>query len=223
MEAPEVSDRLFGPDGSHSLRGHQNQARDASGSCVADVLDRVGACHPAFSASLRQPCFEYDPEERVVLPFPPKPEGHSSLTSWSYRIASGALSTFFLVFFVLAGALIKAIPSGLWILWSWATFSNPDRYRPFFEQEKERKRLKTGRMKADISYYAGLVDLGCEEMKVETEDGYILTMQRIVDDRPEGVNSRRILTFLKVVANRRKISRSLAPWSHAGLGDILCQ
>jgi Partial alpha/beta-hydrolase lipase region len=202
MEEQEVSDMPFVSDGSHSHRGHQNQVREASGSCFADVLDRVGACHPAFFASLRQPCFEYDPEEGVVLPIQPKPEGHSSLTSWSYRIVSGALSTFFLVFFVLAGALIKAIPSGLWILWSRATFRNPDRYRPFFEQEQERKGLKTGILKADIPYYAGLVGLGCEEIEVETEDGYILTMQRLVDGRPEGINSRRIFTFTEVAANR---------------------
>jgi len=200
MPEPAVSDMPFVSDGSHSVRGYENQSRKSSGSCIADVLDRVGACHPALFASLRQPCFEYDPEEGVVLPLPSKSEECSSLTRWSYRVVSGALSTIFLVFYVLVGALLKAIPSGLWILWSRTTFRNPDRYRPFFEQETERKGLKTGRMKADIPYYAGRVGLDCEEMKLETEDGYILTMQRLVDCRPEGTNSRRTFPLMKAVA-----------------------
>jgi len=192
MGKPVVSNMPFVSDGTHSVRGYQNQFREPAGSDFGDFLNG-SARHPAFLAYSRQASLEYDPEETVVLPLPAKPASFSSFMSWWYRIVSGLLSTIFLIFYVLMGALIKAVPLGLRALWSWCTFRNPDRCRPFFEEETERKHIKTGRMKADISYYAGRVGLDCEEMKIETEDGFILTMQRIVDRRPEGINSRRIL------------------------------
>jgi hypothetical protein len=190
MGDPGASIMPFVSDGTHSLRGYGNQLREPSAAYFGDGPAR-STCHPAFLAPGRQASLESDSEEGFVIPLPAKSTGYSSLTTWWYRIVSGLLSTIFLIFYVLLGALIKAIPSGLWVLWSWCTFRNPDRYRPFYVAEKERRRMKTHRMKADISYYAGHVGLDCEEMKVETEDGFILTMQRIVDRRPEGINSRR--------------------------------
>ena len=194
MGDPVVSNMPFVSDGSQSLRGYTNQFRERAGSDFGDMLNGP-ASHPAFLVYSRQASLEYDPEETVVLPLPAKPASFSPSVTWWYRIVSGLLSTIFLIFYVLMGALIKAVPWGLWVLWSWCTFRNPNRYRPFFEEERERKHIKTGRIKADISYYAGRVGLDCEEMKAETQDGFILTMQRIVDRRPEGINSRRILHY----------------------------
>ena len=116
--------------------------------------------------------------------FPTIPTRFSTLAVWFYGISSAILSTFFLVFYVLFGALIKSIPTIAWDVWSWCQFKDPDRFRPFYQEEKARKHLDTGNLVCDIGYYARHVGLECDEMKTETEDGFILTMQHIVDRRP---------------------------------------
>jgi len=116
--------------------------------------------------------------------FPTIPTRFSTPAVWFYSISSAALSSFFLVFYVLSGALIKSIPTIAWDVWSWCQLKDPERFRPFYQEEKERKHLDTGKLVCDIGYYARLVGLECDEMKTETEDGFILTMQHIVDRRP---------------------------------------
>jgi Partial alpha/beta-hydrolase lipase region len=114
-----------------------------------------------------------------LLPF--IPTHYSLFVVHSTHVLSLLLSSFFLVFYVLVGALLKSIPSMLWTLSSWIQFKDPGRNRPFYEQEKARKHLPRGLLKCDIDYYAKRVGLSCEESKIETEDGFILTLQHIID------------------------------------------
>ena len=116
--------------------------------------------------------------------FPKIPPRFSSPAILFYRISSVTLSTFFLVFYVLGGALIKGIPRIALDVWSWCQLKDPARFRPFYQEEKERRHVPTGKLVCDIGYYAQHVGLECDEMTTETEDGFILTMQRIVDRRP---------------------------------------
>jgi len=79
---------------------------------------------------------------------------------------------------------------------SWCQLKDPNRLRPFYQQEKERKRLNTGKLKCDINYYAKLQGLRGEETRIETEDGFILTLQHIIDRSPGSVDSTRTLLHL---------------------------
>jgi hypothetical protein len=44
----------------------------------------------------------------------------------------------------------------------------------------------------DVGYYAQLVGLKSEEVKVETEDGFMLTVQHIIDVRPGAPDWKRL-------------------------------
>lgn len=122
--------------------------------------------------------------------FPTIPPRFTTPVVWFYGISSATWSTFFLVFYVLGGALIKSLPTIAWDVWSWCQLKDPGRFRPFYEEEKERKYLDTGKLVCDIGYYAQRVGLECDEMKTETEDGFILMMQHIVDRRPGATPSK---------------------------------
>ena len=87
--------------------------------------------------------------------------------------------------------MFNTVPLIAWVLWSWFNFKDPNRFRPFYKEEKERKDIETGRLKCDIAYYAKRVGLDCDEAKVETEDGFILAIQHIIDRRPGSVDSKR--------------------------------
>jgi Partial alpha/beta-hydrolase lipase region len=126
--------------------------------------------------------------------FPPLPEHYSFITVQFYSCLSFFLSIGFLVFVVLC-AMVKTVPSILWVLCSWCLFKDPNRLRPFYQEEKERKQVKTGKLKCEIGYYAQRVGLDCEESKIETEDGFILKIQHIIDRRPGSVDSKRINPF----------------------------
>lgn len=129
----------------------------------------------------------------MLSPLLPTIPGHFSLLPcYFYCFTSMALSTFFLVFYVLLGALLKSTPMLGWTLWSWCQFKDPRRNRPFYKEEKARNHIETGKLKCDIGYYANRVGLQCYETKVETEDGFILTMQHIVDTRPGAIDPSRI-------------------------------
>jgi len=128
--------------------------------------------------------------------FPTIPPRFSTLAIWFYGFSSAMLSTFFLVFYVLIGALIKSLPTIAWDVWSWCQFKDPGRFRPFYEEEMERKHLDTGKLVCDIGYYASRVGLECDEVKTETEDGFILTMQHIVDRRPGATPSKSIRALI---------------------------
>lgn len=159
-------------------------------------------------------------DETVSNPlFPPLPKHYSFATVQLYRILSMILSVGFLVF-VLICAMVKTLPSIFWVIWSWCQFKDPHRLRPFYRREKERKHLKTGKLKCDVGYYAQRAGLECDETKIETEDGFILTIQHIVDRRPEAVSSKSAST--SELAKNRKISCAIATWVTAGVWDILC-
>jgi hypothetical protein len=134
-----------------------------------------------------------DAEKPSDVLIPPVPTHFSPAIIRFCSFTSVILSTFFLVFFVLLGAILKAIPSMLWAVWSWCQFKDPNRHRPFYKEEKERQHMKKGRLTCDIGYYAQLVGLECDETKVETEDGYILTMQHIIDRRPGATDCKSII------------------------------
>jgi len=120
---------------------------------------------------------------------------HYSIGARMIYWISSALLSFLLLFVVVSFAMVKTVPSIVWVLSSWMQFKDPNRLRPFFAEEKRRKRLPTGKLKCDIGYYARREGLECEEMKVETEDGFILTIQHIVDpkDRETDLKSALIL------------------------------
>ena len=123
--------------------------------------------------------------------YPPAPDHYSFPTTLWYRVISAILSLLFLCI-VVVFAIVKTIPSIAWVLWSWLQFKDPDRYRPFYEQEKRRKNIDQGKLKCDIGYYARREGLDCEETKIETDDGFILTLQHIIDNRPGAVDFKRI-------------------------------
>ena len=99
------------------------------------------------------------------------------------------LSVCFLVF-VVTCAMAMIVPSMAWTVLSWCQFKDPDRLRPFYVLEKERRRIDTGKLKCDVGYYAQRVGLECHESQVETEDGFILTIQHIVDRTPGAIDAK---------------------------------
>lgn len=127
-------------------------------------------------------------DETVSSPlFPPLPSHYSFLTIIIYRVLSMFLSIGFLIVVVVC-AMATTVPSLAWVLWSWFCFKDPNRKRPFYLQEKRRTHIDPGKLKCDIGYYAQRVGLDCEEFKIETEDGYILAIQHIVDRNPGSVD-----------------------------------
>jgi Partial alpha/beta-hydrolase lipase region len=115
---------------------------------------------------------------------------HSFAACIMYRVLSAVLSAIFLTV-VMILAMLKTLPSVFWVLWSWIQYKDPDRLRPFYARERERKGIDVGKLTLDVTYYANRVGLDCEEFTVETEDGFILIVQHIFDKRPGAVDWRR--------------------------------
>jgi hypothetical protein len=160
-------------------------------------------------------------DETVSNPlFPPLPTHYSFATAQFYRFLSMILSVGFLVF-VLICAIVKTLPSIAWVIWSWCQFKDPDRLRPFYKREKERRHIKTGKLKCDVGYYAQRAGLECDETKIETEDGFILTIQHIVDRKQDAVDSKSMI--ISDLANNRKISGVIVTRIIAGIWNILRQ
>jgi Partial alpha/beta-hydrolase lipase region len=136
-----------------------------------------------------------DDETQPTLLIPPVSScQYSSFEALLFNISSSILSPLFLIFCVLVPAILSAIPVLAWAIWSYVQFKDPNRWRPFYEEEKERRYMDTGKIVSDIGYYARRVGLDCEEFKIETEDGYILTMQHLIDKRPGAVPSNRTIS-----------------------------
>jgi len=66
---------------------------------------------------------------------------------WTFRISSAILSFFFLLVIIL-GAAFTSIPGWIKKLGLLITFQNPDKRRPFYEEENRRKRSRTVAEKA---------------------------------------------------------------------------
>lgn len=129
-------------------------------------------------------------DETVSNPlFPPLPTHYSWPTIIFYRVLSMILSVCFLIFVVIC-AMLKTVPSMVWVVWCWCQLKDPDRSRPFYTLEKERKRIDSGKLKCDVRYYAQRVGLECDEMQIETEDGFILTIHHIVDRSADGIETK---------------------------------
>jgi len=140
-----------------------------------------------------RPSVSEEVDETVSSPLlPPIPNHITPATALFYRYLSGLLSTLFLVDVILLGALVKSLPGLCWTVWSWCQFKDPGRFRPFYEEERKRRHLETGKLKCDIEYYAQRVGLECDETTIQTEDGFILAMHHIVDRRPGAVDSKSI-------------------------------
>jgi len=122
---------------------------------------------------------------------PPLPSHYSFLTTQFYRLLSFFLSLAFLTV-VVTLAMFKTFPSIAWIVRSRIQFKDPNRLRPFYKQEKERKHKPQRKLKCDVSYYAQQEGLSCQEFKVETEDGFILTIHHIFDPEPGAIDPQSI-------------------------------
>jgi len=122
--------------------------------------------------------------------FPPVPTHYSFFAKYFYRILSFFLSILFLSCNVII-ATVHSVPSIGRVILSWLRFRDPNRHRPFYKLEKSRRKIPTGKLKCDVAYYAKLVGLDTEELNIETEDGFILTVQHIIDRRPGAVYWRR--------------------------------
>lgn len=134
-------------------------------------------------------------DEAVSNPlFPPVPTRYIWSTVLFYRVLSMILSVCFLVF-VVTCAMAMAVPSVAWTILSWCQFKDPDRLRPFYILEKERRRIDPGKLKCDVGYYAQRLGLECHESQVETEDGFILTIQHIVDRTSGAADAKSIHEF----------------------------
>jgi hypothetical protein len=125
------------------------------------------------------------------LRFPPLQTRYSFLTILFYRILSCILSLNFLLVIMFC-ALVKAVALGLWSLFSGYPLRDPAQSRPFYELERERKKLDMGGLMRDVGYFAERGGLCCQEFKVETEDGFILTVQHVLDCSPGSVHYKRM-------------------------------
>lgn len=121
--------------------------------------------------------------------FPALPSHYSFLAIQFYRLLSFFLSLAFLTVVVIL-AIFKTVPSIVWVVWSRCQFKDPDRLRPFYREEKQRKHKNPGKLKCDVAYYTQQQGLSCEEFKVETEDGFILTIHHIIDPHYETKSKR---------------------------------
>jgi len=153
--------------------------------------------------------------------FPPLPFHYSFLTIQFYRLLSFFLSLAFLTVVVIL-ALFKTLPSIVWVIWSRCQFKDPNRQRPFYHEEKQRKHKNPGKLKCDVTYYAQQQGLSCEEFKVETEDGFILTIQHMLDPHHDS-KSKRAFHYHSISEKRRKVSRTDVTWVDAIFGRVLCQ
>ena len=152
--------------------------------------------------------------------FPPLPFHYSFVTTQLYRVLSFFLSLAFLTLVIIL-ALLKTLPSIGWVIWSWCQFKDPNCYRPFYQQEKQRKKKNPGKLKCDVAYYAEQQGLSCDEFKVETEDGFVLIIQHILDRQPGSIDSKR--AFPACSSDERKISSVIAARINAIIWHVLCQ
>jgi hypothetical protein len=120
-------------------------------------------------------------DEALPEPFLAPKLAESSIGAKIIYWISSALLSFIFLCIVVSFAMVKTVASIFWVLGSWIRFKDPNRFRPFYEEEKKRRKFDTGKLKCDIAYYAKREGLDCEEMKVETEDGFILTIDHITD------------------------------------------
>ena len=162
------------------------------------------------------------PPSRTNPLFPPLPlYGPSSMMRdiqcYTFRTTSFFLSLAFLGIIVL-GSAFTSIPLMFKHIWLRLQFRDPDARRPFYEEEKKRKRIRQEADKAwkqqssrrnsrakmhddnedeagygnfvpteggkdplvcDVGYYARRVGLDVEEFKVQTEDGFIITLWHV--------------------------------------------
>jgi Partial alpha/beta-hydrolase lipase region len=191
------------------LHEHVNRERSNVGNSAHPLVDRSNTTTPKHA------------DETVSNPLFPLPSHYTFLSIQIYRLLSMFLSVGFLIFVMLC-AMAKTVPSVVWVLWSWCRFKDPDRFRPFYQQEKGRKHIKTGKLKSDIGYYAQRVGLDCEEFKVETEDGFLLTIQHIIDPKSGSVDPKSN-NFLRVELMIREVSCTVVTWTNAIVWSLLCQ
>jgi hypothetical protein len=182
--SPTQVDASFNPSLTHTTNSPLRTLVDREHSNADDPAHPLD--HRLNNGSLK------DADEAVSNPlFPPLPAHYSFATIQLYRFLSMILSVVFLSIVMLC-AMVKTIPSIWWVTCSRVQFKDPNRLRPFHQKEKERRHLDKGKLKCDIGYYAQRVNLECEETEIVTEDGFILTIQHIVDRSTGPTDSKRI-------------------------------
>ena len=153
--------------------------------------------------------------------FPPISSHHTFAAAVFYKSLSTILSFSFLFIIVLA-SMVKTMSSMIWVLWSWCRLKDPDRARPFYEREKERRHIKTGKLNSKVGYFAERAGLECDETKIEAEDGFILTMQHIIDRNPDVVDSTRRKIWWNGLTHR-EVSPTSTSWLASIIRYLLLQ
>ena len=163
-----------------------------SGLGCTGIRDDINGRVERSNAHLNPFCDVAGDTETLLNPlFPPISTHFSSATVLFYQYSSAILSSLFLIFAIVLCAMIKSISTLTWTLWSWCQCKDPNRFRPFYHEEKAQKHLSVGKLRWDIGYYAQRVGLECDDSKIETEDGFVLTMHHIVDRRDGAVDFKR--------------------------------
>lgn len=154
------------------------EAKDGTihGAYSADLSGAKGSCDP--DAPLR----EASPQYRTNPLFPPLPMYGPptllrDLQSYFIRCTSAVLSLCFLLVIVLGAVFTSAIPDLFWTAFNVLTFRDPGRKRPFYEEEKRRKKVRKEQERnwlgkgAKRKHINGQALDGNEEKFVPTEGG----------------------------------------------------
>ncbi|KAF2836553.1 alpha/beta-hydrolase [Patellaria atrata CBS 101060] len=208
-----LRDELEGRDPSKSnpVKGGTRKAKDGTIHGVRPS-DEAESQSPDANASLKDAI----PLSRTNPLFPPlpvwgPPTPLRNLQCWFFRCTSAVLSFLFLLVIIL-GAAFTSIPAGFSNLGLWLTFRNPEKRRPFFDEEQRRRKARkeadnswkskndekqdsTGsdeytpleggpdKLVCDPAYYARRVGLDCEIFLVQTEDGFIIELWHIFNPK----------------------------------------
>jgi hypothetical protein len=183
--------------------------------CTSDASHRQGAGSAAYVLAVAH-------EATADRQFPPCPTRYPLPAILLYRFTSTILSPIFLSS-ILICALLKPIPAFCSKLWSCCWSFRNHKGCKIKHQQDQNDLQGTDTLKCDISYYANLVGLDCEETKIETEDGFILTLQHIIDRRPDSVHWKRTNPNNLRCIDFRKIPCSTCSRSDAVIRCILCQ
>ncbi|OCK83817.1 alpha/beta-hydrolase [Lepidopterella palustris CBS 459.81] len=129
------------PSQNEPVRSGTREARDGS----------MHRAHPSDgdpqqSTEPEAPLRQAVPPPRTNPLFPPlplygPPTFPRNLHCWTFRLSSAVLSFCFLLVIIL-GAAFKSIPLAWTHIWLRLTFRNPDKRRPFFQEEENRKRAR---------------------------------------------------------------------------------
>lgn len=142
MKLNQLKDELQGRDPQGPPRAGQRPAKD--GTIHGATPEEVVASQQSDAATA--PLKDAIPPSKTNPLFPPlpmygPPTLFRTLQCWFFRASSAVLSVCFLLVIVL-GAAFTSIPMMLEHIRIRLMFQNPDRRRPFFEEEERRKKIR---------------------------------------------------------------------------------